>query len=292
MEGFMELFDYVILGHKNPDVDSIVSGFLLERYMNRCWYSAKFIIPDQVIDEESLVICRNYGLDPVKFQGVLPDRDDQKYILVDHYERDVSGKVVAIIDHHPTTQNISTFFYHNEKASSTACMIVEGKEESFTKEEIELAVLATMVDTVSFHSTKTRDKDVTWVKKMVDKYQFNYSKLYEDGLCLTDVSSVSDFLTHGLKEYQFGDKKIAASYVSVLHPEQISEMLSSAFSFLQNYVNCHDLALFTLIINDMTKFQSSVYYVTSGDIVKRDFEHFVSRGNDIIPEIEKKLLKK
>lgn len=127
---------------------------------------------------------------------------------------------------------------------------------------------------------------------MVDKYQFNYSKLYKDGLCLTDISSVSDFLTHGLKEYQFGDKKIAASYVSVLHPEQISEMLSSAFSFLQNYVNCHDLALFTLIINDMTKFQSSVYYVTSGDIVKRDFEHFVSRGNDIIPEIEKKLLKK
>ena len=26
---------YVILGHENPDVDSIVSGVLLERYLNR-----------------------------------------------------------------------------------------------------------------------------------------------------------------------------------------------------------------------------------------------------------------
>ena len=288
----MELFDYVILGHKNPDVDSIVSGFLLERYMNKCGYSAKFIIPDQVIDEENLVICRNYGLDPVKFQGELPDRDDQKYILVDHYERDVVGEVVAVLDHHPTSKDIVLPYYCNERASSTACMIVEDKEEYFTKEEIGLAVLATMVDTVSFHSTKTRDKDVTWVKKMADKYQFNYSELYEGGLCLTDISSVSDFLTHGLKEYQFGDKKVAASYVSVLHPEQISEMLSDVFPLLQNYASCHDLELFTLIINDMTKFQSSVYYVTSLDVIKREFNHFVSRGSEIIPEIEKKLLKK
>ena len=48
----MKTFDYIILGHQNPDVDSIVSGYLLEQYLNRCGYVSKFMIPDSVIEEE------------------------------------------------------------------------------------------------------------------------------------------------------------------------------------------------------------------------------------------------
>ena len=59
MEGFMKTFDYIILGHQNPDVDSIVSGYLLEQYLNRCGYVSKFMIPDSVIDEENLRVCNH-----------------------------------------------------------------------------------------------------------------------------------------------------------------------------------------------------------------------------------------
>ena len=103
-------------------------------------------------------------------------------------------------------------------------MIVKGKEDEFTKDEICLAVLATMVDTVSFHSSKTLPEDVTWVKEMVHRYQLPYSKLYQEGLCLTNVWEPSDFLNHGLKVYQFGDKRIASSSVLLLHPDDYKEM--------------------------------------------------------------------
>ena len=69
----MKTFDYIILGHQNPDVDSIVSGYLLEQYLNRCGYVSKFMIPDSVIDEENLRVCRKYDLDPMEFQGSLPE---------------------------------------------------------------------------------------------------------------------------------------------------------------------------------------------------------------------------
>ena len=101
----------------------------------------------------------------MKFQGSLPDLKNQKYILVDHHERDVVGDVVAVLDHHPTSKDIVLPYYRNERFSSTACMIVEDNENSFTKEEIELAVLATMIDTVSFHSSKTVDRDISWVER-------------------------------------------------------------------------------------------------------------------------------
>ncbi len=42
----------------------------------------------------------------------------------------------------------------------------------------------------------------------------------------------------------------------------------------------------------MTAFQSSVYYVTSDKVTAKDFDHYVSRGNEIIPMIEKKYIKR
>ena len=73
----MSTVEYVILGHQNPDVDSIVSGYLLEKYLNNHGYCSKFIIPDLKIDNENLIICRNYGLNPSDYQGILPRDEDQ-----------------------------------------------------------------------------------------------------------------------------------------------------------------------------------------------------------------------
>lgn len=285
----MSTVEYVILGHQNPDVDSIVSGVLLEKYLNHHGYSSKFIIPDLKIDDENLTICRNYGLDPSDYQGVLPSDDNQKYILVDHFERDVLGEVVAVIDHHPTNKKFSYSYYRNERASSTASMIVKGKEDEFTRDEICLAVLATMVDTVSFHSSKTLSEDVSWVKNIVEKYQLPYSQLYQEGLFLTSICDADDFLNHGLKEYQFGNKKIASSSVLLLYPDDYKEMYPTVFSLLQNYVSANELEMFVLLIHDMSKFQSSVYYVDSKNVRKEEFDYFVSRGSEIIPEVERKL---
>ena len=81
---------YIILGHENPDVDSIVSGVLLERYLTRQGKEARFMIPDRKVDEESVSICLSFGLDPRKYQGELP-KEKNEYILVDHHERNVPG---------------------------------------------------------------------------------------------------------------------------------------------------------------------------------------------------------
>lgn len=283
---------YIIIGHENPDVDSIVSGVLLEKYLKRKGYLAQFIISDQKIEEETLIICEKYGLFPREYQGYLPKDNTQKYILVDHHEREVPGKVVGVIDHHPTYQKFSCSYYRNEKASSTASMIVKGREQEFDKEEIVLAIVATLVDTVSFHSSKTLQEDISWVKRMAKEYQLSYSSLYQEGLCLTDIKSLDTFLYHGLKEYQFKEEKVASSSVLLLHPEDYQVDYPDIFLKIQNYMKQEKLYLFVLLIHDMTKFQSSAYYIEAELIQKREFNHFVSRGSEIIPELEKRIFQK
>ena len=53
---------YVILGHENPDVDSLISGYLLEKIMKIRGYDVSFCIPDESISAESEKICNKYGL--------------------------------------------------------------------------------------------------------------------------------------------------------------------------------------------------------------------------------------
>ena len=57
----------IILGHENPDVDSIVSGYLLEKILIKKGYDAKFIIPDKNIDIDTMDICTRYGLEPSNY---------------------------------------------------------------------------------------------------------------------------------------------------------------------------------------------------------------------------------
>lgn len=285
------MYDYIILGHHNPDVDSVVSGVLLENYLTRQGKKACFMIPDLKIDEETISICMSFGLNPKKYQRKLP-KEKNKYILVDHHERDVLGEVVGVIDHHPTIQTYSYPFYLNENVSSTACLLVKGNEDYYTKDEIQLAILATMVDTVSFHSMKTRDEDITWTNEMCKKYNFDFSKLYQAGLAITDISSPEVFLTHGLKNYNIGDHHIASSYVSLANIEEKESDIMLASSYIENYLKENNLERFIMIVHDMSKFCSTIFTYYPDRVSVEKVGHIVSRGREVIPRIEKVLLKR
>ena len=90
---------YIILGHENPDVDSIVSGYIYQNYLRRRNIDAEFIIPDKNIDEDTLEICRRFNLEPTDFQKPLEYDEKTKFILVDHHNRKELKNVELIIDH-------------------------------------------------------------------------------------------------------------------------------------------------------------------------------------------------
>ena len=64
---------YIILGHSNPDVDSILSGILLEKVLNKKYNTDeyKFIIPEEHIDTTSDNIIKELGIDLDKYKDNL-----------------------------------------------------------------------------------------------------------------------------------------------------------------------------------------------------------------------------
>ena len=282
---------YVILGHENPDVDSLVSGYLLENIMKKKGYDVSFCIPDKSIAADSDRICTKYKMNLNKYM-VDELEKDAKYILVDHFDRDVPGEIVAILDHHPTNKDMSSIpYYRNEKISSTACMIAKECINDLTKKDIELACLATFVDTVSFHSTKTVKSDISWINEMTTKYDFDYDEMYRDGLCLTEITNVEEVAFNGLKKADYDGFSIHSSYIQIVDLEKNAPVIDKILNKLKKYVKKNNVDLFVFIVYDMTNFYTKVYKINE-DIDYDEYFLYASRGNTIIPDIVKKYCKK
>lgn len=279
---------YIILGHENPDYDSIASGYLLEKLMKILGYNAEFIIPDKEISDENLMLSEQTNLNPKEKQK--PLEKNAKYILVDHHERDVPGEIVAIIDHHPTTKNINCKYYQNTKSSSTACLIAKEFEEFFNKFDLLTAVFSAMVDTAAFHSpTKINESDIPWIKKICQEHNFNYQELLTLSMCPSDISNLKKAYLNGQKNHYIHGHKITSSFLHLPHPEETQEEIKTMLNYIKNYLNENDYEIFLFIVHDITNFKSRLYQVTKDDIQIKDYEEYTSRGSKIIPELTEEL---
>ncbi|MGN1371915.1 MAG: bifunctional oligoribonuclease/PAP phosphatase NrnA [Candidatus Coprovivens sp.] len=279
---------YIILGHENPDVDSIVSGYLLEKVLIKKGYDVEFVIPDKEISKDSEMLCNKYNLFIGKYKKELL-KEKCKYILVDHNKREVFGDIIAIIDHHPSDE-LDVKYVKIESASSTACMIAQEFEELLGKKDIELACMATFVDTASFHSTKTRKSDINWINDMCTKYHFDYDQMYRDGLCLTDLKNVDEIIFNGIKKYDFSGYVLHSSFIQINDIKMVDSIMDEVLNKLKKYVIDEKVDMYVFIVYDMSSFYTKVYRIDKYDVDTDEYYLYASRGNTIIPDIVKKYI--
>ena len=280
---------YIILGHKNPDVDSIVSGYIYQNYLRRRNINAEFVIPDEHIDDDTLEICRRFHLEPTDFQKPLEFDKDTKFILVDHHNRKEIPNVDLIIDHHfdehePDTNNCVV-----EPSSSTSCLIVQGNEPFYSIHEIELACMAAMVDTASFHSTKGNAWDLDWIMRMVEEKNLDFDNLYEAGLTINDISNPQKAMFNSLKKYEIHGHDVESSSIHVNGMRNNWKNINEIVKLLQDYTLENNIDYFLFIIHDMDKFETWLYTIDKLGYMRKKYQEYISRGTTIIPEFTEDL---
>lgn len=273
----------IILGHENPDVDSIISAIILNKILTKKGYSSEFIIPDKEINKDTLEILNNYNINPTIYMKEIPN--NKKIILVDHNERNVNGEIICIIDHHKTQKEHNIEHYYNTNVSSTACFIAKKAEEFLDKKDLELAVLATMIDTVSFHSTKGRKEDLEWCEYICNKYNLDYDKLYNQGLYLTNMDNLDEVALNGLKKYNINNQKLESSYIQIKNPKIETENINKIINKLKQRIKDENLIAFVFIVHDMTLFKTMYYLIEKDNIITKYYDTYEQRGNTIMPEV-------
>ena len=64
-----------VIGHKNPDVDSVISGILMQKLLEKNGYEAEFIIPDKYLDNETYNLIKKYDINKNNYRKDIVIRD-------------------------------------------------------------------------------------------------------------------------------------------------------------------------------------------------------------------------
>lgn len=157
-----------IIGHKNPDADSIFSSIILENILKSFNIDAKAIILDDFIySENDIDIMNEYLVN----KPLIINKDllkDKNIILVDHNDPsqstlDTSYNIIGSIDHHMESNLVYTL---SGIYTSTSLYIYDLFKDiyNFNEYEKNLIALATMTDSEYLTTTRFTDND----KKLYD----------------------------------------------------------------------------------------------------------------------------
>jgi manganese-dependent inorganic pyrophosphatase len=205
----------IVIGHKNPDTDSVISAKVLAKTMG-----------DDTVSRVAGEINRETEFVFSFFKETLPevvsDEEVEKsdFFLVDHNEmmQSVAKKesITGVLDHHMLSglKTDKPIFFRVETVGSTSTLVykmMKEKGDTISEKDAGLLLAGIISDTLNLNSptTTTEDIDIYYELSGVSKIDPNVlaEKMFE---AKSDLSgkNIKDVVLGDLKEYEFGGKKV------------------------------------------------------------------------------------
>ncbi len=275
----------IIIGHINPDLDSIVSSVVLSEFLNKTTkekYEAKSA---GKLNKETNFILNYFKC---KKPQIIKDLKNKTIFLVDHgeYEQSAPGasdaKIMGVLDHHKMggLKTSSPIFYRSEPVGSTCTIIAKIFIENninLNKKQAGLLLSGIISDTLNFTSPTSVLEDKKMAKILEKISKENSKELAEKILEIkSDISGISieELIERDYKEFKAGKTKFAIGVFETLNPKKIDpEKVLSSLNKVKKEKKI-DLLFFALI-----------------DIIKKDTQLFLA-GKEEKEVAEKSFLKK
>lgn len=279
------------IGHDQIDVDAFISGLLASKLFNFLGFDSEFIILQPVTQNETYTILKSLtNIEMKDYENTIED-SKRTLFLVDHYETSHAGTVIGCIDHHPTLKNNTYPFSYSRPATASAYMLYELMQAAnypLTAEEAKYIVLAMLVDTVGFKSSKTNIEEVKIAKELSRQYGLNYELLEKSSFCLTpiDTMTAEEIVLNGLKKYNFNGHNVWASYIQVygMPSEQI---IRRWLKDIEISIISSTLEMFVFIVFDLQGNKTYEYTICKNYYQHIIYDGILSRGKDIMPRVER-----
>ncbi len=207
-----------VIGHKNPDTDSVVSAVMMSRYLKEEGKETKPLILGDANKETEFVFTQLNEDIPQKITE--EDFTDSSFFLVDHNDLSQSvatmNKIIGILDHHNLSgmKTDSAMYFRVEPLGSTCTLIykmMKEKNMEVDKKGASLLLAGIISDTLNLTSGTTTSEDIDSYYELTDISGIDAISLANDMFeRKSDFSDMSaqDIVTADMKEYSFGGKKI------------------------------------------------------------------------------------
>ena len=225
-----------VVGHKNPDTDSVCSAIVFAHLLNE-WKSKGGLVK---FDEEAVPVIQGepnpetkhvlekFG---IKIPEIMTDAEGKKVALIDHSEKVQApdnidkAEVVAIVDHHKigdvTTPNPILFVNLPIGSTGTVLkLLFDWTSIEIPKDLAALMLASILSDTVIFKSATTTDLD----KKVAEELAkiAGIDNIQEFGIDikskLSDVGGLSarEIITRDFKDFDMSGNKVGVGQIEVI----------------------------------------------------------------------------
>ncbi len=311
-----------VVGHKNPDTDSIGSAIVVAYLWNK-WRETGKMKDVMNVDEEAIPARQGdpnpeteFVLNKLGFElpELLTDGAGKKLILVDHSEKSQTvdnidqAEIVAVIDHHKigdiTTPNPILFINLPVGCTMTVLKILFDVTGVEIPPNIAGLMLAGILsDTVAFKSVTTTEKCKKVAEELakiagIDDMMAFAMEMFK---AKSDVAGKSprDLLFRDYKDFDMSGKKVGIGQIEVVDLSLLDEIKDALYEEMKKVKEEGGYHSIFLMLTDIMKEGTELLCVTDNpEVVEKAFgkklegksvwlDGVMSRKKQVVPPFEK-----
>ncbi len=298
-----------VVGHKNPDTDSICSAIAYAELKKNLGVEAEAVRQGEVNPETAFVL-EKFG---VAVPELMTEWDGKKVILIDHSDVSQSidnidkAEIVEIIDHHKigdiTTPNPIFFLAMPVGCTATAVKILydyHGIE--IPKNIAGILLSAILSDTVIFKSPTTTEKDIKAAEDLARIAGIENLNTFgiqvKSKLSNVDEMSAEEIIKRDFKDFNMSGNKVGIGQVELVDLSIIEPRIDEILSRMREMKESEGYAGMYMMLTDIIKEGTLLLAVTDDEsIVEKAFnaklennrvwlDRVMSRKKEIVPPLE------
>lgn len=299
----------IVVGHKNPDTDTVASAIAVADLWTKRGMAAKPVTQGEIAPETKFVLDK-FGF---KAPEIVTDATDQKIILVDHTDLSQSmdnlakGEILGVVDHHKlgdvTTPNPLEMWVWPVGCS---CTVIKSMYDFYgieiPKNIAGILLCSILSDTVIFKSATCTDAD----KKAVDALAKIAGVADPKSLGMdmfkvksaVDGTPAKDLVFRDYKDFNMSGNKIGIGQLEVIDLSMLDAHKSALQAEIEK-VKAEGRHSVFLLLTDIMK-EGSEMLIASDDpsVVEKAFgvkvngksvwlDKVMSRKKQVVPNLEK-----
>jgi len=253
----------LILGHKNPDTDSICTALAYADLKARSGANVEAVRLGAVSAETQFALDTFQTPAPRLVESVADETSH--VILVDHNERQQSvsdiGQVTIteVIDHHRIAnfETAGPLYYRAEPVGSTATILLKMYKEKGVAVSSKIAGLmlsAIISDTLLLKSPTCTTEDTAAAHELaslagVDLHAYGLEML-RAGASLADTS-IAQLISTDSKEFSMSGAKVEIAQVNAVDVDEVWSRQAELETAMQDIISAKGLDLFLFVVTDI-----------------------------------------
>ena len=305
----------IIIGHKNPDTDSIVSSLVAENYFGNVLKLEVKACRAGNLNNETKFVLEKFGVSAP--QLLKKAKAGDRFILIDHNELSQAVdelqmmQIERVVDHHKVNLQTETpIFLRVDPIGSTASVLARMYQETGKKipnTVAKLILAGIMSDTLNLTSPTTTEADKKIVKELnkiakLDLKNF-VAELFAAKSSLKGIS-LDTLISQDYKIFEMGKNKVGIAAWETTNPESVLKEKNKLVQLLSTKKSQEKLDYIVFMLVDIIK-QNCIMFVVSdqeAEVLQKVFQGkvenqeiflpgVVSRKKQVVPQLTEVLSK-